>query len=89
MEGAIVFGCLLGLGLNALISGFMKNVADAKGCNGMKAFWICFFFSMVGWIYVAALPDLYARYNQQKIIDLLEQNLNKNNAEIKSELPEL
>ena len=38
-----------------------KGIAEEKGYKGQKYFWLCFLFGLIGYIYVAALPDLKLR----------------------------
>ena len=47
--------------IDMIIAGMFFAVATEKGYFGSRYFWICFFLGIVGYIYVAALPDLRAR----------------------------
>ena len=40
-----------------LITNAFANCAQEKGYQRIKYFWICFFFGMIGYVVVAALPD--------------------------------
>lgn len=72
--------------INVIIASYMKQVAYLKGYDdNAHAFALCFWLGLAGWIYVAALPDLIARKNQEAIADLLANN----SAQVSEELPEL
>ena len=48
--------------INAIISSHMELVAIEKGYDKQAhAFWMCFFFGPIGYIYVAMLPDKIKR----------------------------
>ena len=59
------------LGLHLYISSVAANIAHDKGYAGEKWFHICFWFSVFGFIIVAAMPDLKARELQQETNQLL------------------
>lgn len=74
--GIIMIVALLTIiAINCGIAGIMNKVATAKG-YGKKAhvFAMCFWFGIVGYIYVAALPDLIRQRQNQQLIELMEKN---------------
>lgn len=79
--------CIWYLINNAIIASFLKNAAYAKGYDDNCHAWaVSFWLGLPGWIYVASLPDLVQRKNQEAIINLLS----KGNVEVnKDELPDL
>lgn len=59
--------------LNYIIASHFSEIAELKGHD--SKFWFCFFFGIVGWIYVISLPDLISRENQESLIDIQEKIL--------------
>lgn len=58
--------------INLIIANMMKQAAYAKGYDDNAHAWaMTFWFGIIGCIYVAALPDLIARQNQEQIIEKL------------------
>ena len=61
----IVFACIVALiilvYLDYVISSFFAQAAEEKGYNEKKYFWISFWFGIVGYLLVIALPDKHAR----------------------------
>lgn len=57
MEAVIIIGILVALFIEILAACEFRNIAEMKGHDGSKYFWYCFFFSVAGWVMVAALPD--------------------------------
>lgn len=61
MVGSIVLGgialVVFGIWLNWFIAKQFEDVAAEKGFEEKRNFWIPFFFGIVGYIMVAALPD--------------------------------
>ncbi len=74
----IVVGILVVLLVKIVAAWFMANTAVLKG-HGQEvhAFWICFWLGIVGYIYVAALPDKIQQSQNQRIIELLEKGVDK------------
>lgn len=60
-EGAIyfiIFGIIVYFLLDAIIANIMEAAAADKGYDKRARVWLmCFFFGVIGYIYVAALPD--------------------------------
>ena len=57
---SIVFYLVLiagGIVLNVFISKWFRNIAQMKGHNEKRYFWVPFFFGLVGYLMVIALPD--------------------------------
>lgn len=58
--------------INSCIGGQFQDAAFAKGYDtSAHAFGMCFWLGIIGCIYVAALPDLIAREQREKIINAL------------------
>jgi hypothetical protein len=53
---------LIAIFVNIILSVKFSEIADEKGYNGKNYFWLCFFLGSIGFIMVAALPDLTLRY---------------------------
>lgn len=43
--------------LNYFISRWFYEIAEDKGYHDRKYFWICFWFGVIGYLLVAAMPD--------------------------------
>ena len=72
---------LLPLIINWFIASKFKQMSIDKGYVGKNhIFALCFFLGFFGFIYVAALPDLTLREQNQQIISMLEGNSNFSNA---------
>ena len=56
--GVIAISIIVALIIDVVAACEFRNIADMKGHDGSKYFWYCLFFSMAGWVMVAALPDL-------------------------------
>ena len=56
--GWYVFAVLAGVAVNLVLCFRCANCARDKGHYGATYFWICFFFGLIGYIWVATLPDL-------------------------------
>lgn len=68
---AIVAGTLAAILSNFILSGILADIAKEKGYDWDKAFWLCFFLTVVGYLNVAARPDLKARAD----LEALEEQL--------------
>ena len=69
-----VLGTILALIINYFIAKKGEYVAQLKGYDTeVKAFAMCFWLGIVGWIYVAALPDQIQQEQNLKIIKLLKK----------------
>ena len=53
---------VLAIFVNIILSMKFNEIANEKGYDGMNYFWLCFFLGSIGFIMVAALPDLTLRY---------------------------
>lgn len=74
----IIIGLLLLIGIDYLISSKMESIAALKGHGTeVHAFAMCFWLGIIGYIYVAALPDKIQQAQNQKIIELLENKENE------------
>lgn len=69
---AIVGGILAAILSNYLLSAICADIAKEKGYDWDKAFWLCFFLTVVGYLQIAARPDLKARAD----MEALEEQLN-------------
>ena len=49
---------IIGITINLVLCFNFAQFADSKGYSFKKYFWICFFFGMIGYAWVAALPDM-------------------------------
>lgn len=71
----IALSVLVALAVNFLFATLMNNIAVNKGHENSHAFALVFFFSILGMLYVIALPDLKARAQREDILTiLLEKN---------------
>ena len=59
--------------LNIFIADIFANVAEEKGHEKSTAFWLCFLFPIVGYLYVIALPDKETRDHLQLIKQSLDE----------------
>lgn len=56
--GVIAISIIVALVFSGWMAYKFQTIAEMKGHDGSKYFWYCFFFSVAGWVMVAALPDL-------------------------------
>ncbi len=49
---------IIAITINLVLCFNFAQFADSKGYSFKKYFWICFFFGMIGYAWVAALPDM-------------------------------
>lgn len=56
---------------SGIFAGWFSSVAKEKGFYSDKYFWICFFFNIVGYLLVVALPD--RGNNRQQMSDELPE----------------
>ena len=81
----VILGLLLALVpliINWFIASKFKQISIDKGYVGRNhIFALCFFLGFFGFIYVAALPDLTLREQNQQIISLLAGNSHIPNTE--------
>ena len=68
--------------INHLIARMFFDIAERKGHHEKKYYWLSFWLGAVGYIMVAALPDLFAR--SQKEVQNIE-NENTKTTETKTE----
>lgn len=64
---AIIIGAAIALILNIFIAAKFGAIAKDKGYSFGTHFAFCFFFSVIGWIAVWALPDKNTRRTLEKI----------------------
>lgn len=58
LTAIVVVGLLAGMiTIYVLITNAYAKCAQEKGYEKRKYFWLCFFFGMIGYVVVAALPD--------------------------------
>ena len=75
-----VLGIIVVLIINYFIAQKGEYVAELKGYGKeIKAFSMCFWFGILGFIYVAALPDQIQQEQNLKIIKLLKKINVENN----------
>lgn len=85
----IVIIIVVYLVINGIVASFMKNAAYAKGYDdNAHAFAMSFWLGVAGWLYVVALPDLVARENQERIIQILT-NGSSSEEKRQDDLPDL
>ena len=78
-----VIGGIVAIIICAAFASAFKKIAEEKGHDGSKYFWLCFLFGVIGMIMVAALPDrklMEALPDKQTIKAL--SDLSKNNKEV-------
>lgn len=77
--------------INLIVAEHMKKAAYAKGYDDSSHAWaMSFWLGIAGWFYVAALPDLVARKNQETLISVLSNVRVQNTTTAdEDELPEL
>ncbi len=68
--------------INHIIASMFYDIAERKGHHEKKYYWLSFWLGAVGYIMVAALPDLFAR--PQKEVAPVE-NSNAKSTEAKKE----
>ena len=68
-----VIGAIIGLTISIAFCVKFKGIAEDKGYEGQKYFWLCFFFGLIGYIYVAALPDLELRSRIRNMQEPMEK----------------
>ena len=56
--GVIAISIIVALVFSGWMAYKFQTIAEMKGHDGSKYFWYCLFFSVAGWVMVAALPDL-------------------------------
>ena len=64
---------ILGLIVRINAASYFSDIAEAKGYS--RKFWFCFCFGIIGYFYVYSLPDLVARENAEKLVNIQEQIL--------------
>ena len=64
----VIFVCFFALVINYVVAKKMEQVAVLKGYSrGSGVFLICFFLGIIGYIYVATLPDLVLRREIERL----------------------
>lgn len=57
----VIVACIIVLAINCYLAALAKDIAADKGYNSSKWSVICFFCGIIGYMLVAALPDLQLR----------------------------
>lgn len=73
--GLVVLYCLFALVLllvNLYFSLTFADFASQKGYPPVKYFWLCFFFMVLGYCWVAVLPDMHL----QREVNVLREKVN-------------
>ena len=69
--------------INGVVASHMELIAVEKGYDKKAhAFWMCFWFGPIGWIYVAMLPDKVCRMQQKvqnEVILHIAETISKKN----------
>ena len=73
MTAVYIIALIVGIVLHLYASSVAAGIASDKGYTEGKWFHICFWFSVFGFIIVAAMPDLKARELQNETNKLLKQ----------------
>ena len=65
-----ILGVSIGLIIQIVVAKQFEKVAEMKGhdAEDVHAFAMCFWLGLIGWIYVAALPDRTAVYRLSEVI---------------------
>ena len=71
MIAAYIIAIIVVLGLHIYVSSVAAGIASDKGYEEGKWFHICFWFGILGFMLVAAMPDLRARELQAETNKLL------------------
>lgn len=79
----IVLAAAIAIVFDVVIATKMESVAALKGHGKeVHAFAMCFWLGIVGYIYVAALPDKIRQEQNQKIIELLSTKSSDNHEDV-------
>ena len=78
--GWIILGAIMGLVLNIIFSIMFQNAAEEKGWMSKKYFWLCFFFGVIGYCLVAALPDRRACNTREELAKTQPEESKKPNS---------
>ena len=73
MTAVYIIAFIVGIVLHLYASSVASGIASDKGYSEGKWFHICFWFSVFGFIIIAAMPDLKARELQNETNNLLKQ----------------
>ena len=73
MTAVYIIALIVVIVLHLYVSSVASGIASDKGYSESKWFHICFWFSVFGFIIVAAMPDLKARELQNETNKLLKQ----------------
>ena len=69
----IIASLIVTVVLNIFIADIFANIAEEKGHEKRTAFWLCFLFPIVGYLYVKALPDKEIQDHLQSIKQSLDE----------------
>ena len=78
---ASVFGAIIFLVIDYLISSEFQKIAEEKGYTDTKYKWLCFFFGIAGMLIVVALPDLELKNSVLDYLDLKKSVSEKSRSE--------
>ncbi len=71
----MVVWIVLVLGINLIVASKMTDIAIMKGHykKTTSVFLFCFFFNVIGYIYLALLPDMVKRKNDEEILKAIKE----------------
>lgn len=79
----ILIAAVVIIGVDVIVAQMMQDVAALKGYGKeVHAFAMCFWLGIIGYIYVAALPDKIQQEQNQKIIELMSIKNSDNHEEM-------
>lgn len=79
----VVLAAVVVIVIDVVIAKKMESVAALKGHGEeVHAFAMCFWLGIVGYIYVAALPDKIQQEQNQKIIELISTKSSDNHENV-------
>ena len=82
--GWIIFGAICAVVLQIVFCVIMGRASVNKGYSFAGGFWRTFFFGVLGAIYVAALPDQWARRDVRHVDKKLKDEIQQLKKQIKS-----
>ncbi len=83
--GWYIFFALIGIVVGLLFCFKFSSIAAEKGYSATSYFWLCFFFGMIGYIVVAALPDASITYKLNDIERKLNNSSQSAHTETRAE----
>ena len=74
LNNYLVISIMIALIIDVIMAKLMENVAIMKGYGKSRhIFAICFFLTILGYLYVLALPDKVIQSQNQQIIEILKR----------------